>query len=297
MSLAVVSLLFTPAMVMVKSQATKLVFQSPSPAVARKYVYCGTKGGLLSDGAKGLLPLGLPYLRWKFLVEQAAGEAGVTGNSANWMFTAADGKPSSIVAAVLPEACSRHASPVRPHSVTALLKSSASKSADVIFVLDDVAHAGGTACAIGRAFPTYSAKTRGAPPPAAAENGKQEAVEPPTVRIGFATREGAVEEDASYESYASAAEGVRRAARLVDLPPDVLTSTAFVGEAMSAAERLERKGHKIECSVLSGEALRDGGYGFLYGVGKAAEEPPALVVLSSVPSESSKTVCLVGKGE
>ena len=49
---------------------------------------------------------------------------------------AADGKPSTIVAAVLPDACSRHASPVRPHSVTSLLKSSVTKSADVVVVVE-----------------------------------------------------------------------------------------------------------------------------------------------------------------
>ena len=31
-------------------------------------------------------------------------------------------------------------------------------------------------------------------------------------------------------------------------------------------------------------------------MGKAATEPPALCVLSHVPAEVSKTVCLVGKG-
>ena len=48
--------------------------------------------------------------------------------------------------------------------------------------------------------------------------------------------------------------------------------------------------------VISGDELRERGYGGLYGVGKAATEPPALCVLSHVPDGASKKVCLVGKG-
>ena len=265
---------------------TKLVFEAPRPDVARKYVVCGTKTALLSDGCKDLLPLGLPFLRWKYLVELAHEEAGVSGCSRDWLFTASDGSPSTVVAAVLPDACSRHASPVRPHSITSLLKGSATKSADVIMMLENAAHAGGAACAVGRAFPTFTAKTKG--------NAGGDA---PTVKVSFATAEGAL--TSGYDSYAAAADGVRRAARLVDLPPDKLTTTAFVGEAKATAQRLTAQGKTVSCEVVSGDDLRDGGYGFLYGVGKAAEEPPALVVLSYLPdggASATETVCLVGKG-
>ena len=67
--------------------------------------------------------------------------------------------------------------------------------------------------------------------------------------------------------------------------------------AMQAKERLEAKGIDIEAQVLKGDELRDAGYGMLYAVGKAAVEPPALVVLSHVPKgEAAESVCLVGKG-
>ena len=66
---------------------------------------------------------------------------------------------------------------------------------------------------------------------------------------------------------------------------------------MQAKERLEAKGIDIEAQVLKGDELRDAGYGMLYAVGKAAVEPPALVVLSHVPKgEAAESVCLVGKG-
>ena len=70
-----------------------------------------------------------------------------------------DGEPATVVAAVLPEACSRHASPVRPHAITALVGGGiGGADASVIAVLDEPAHAGGAALAIGRAFPLFSAK-------------------------------------------------------------------------------------------------------------------------------------------
>ena len=49
-------------------------------------------------------------------------------------------------------------------------------------------------------------------------------------------------------------------------------------------------GDTCEWQVLSGEELRERGYGGLYGVGKAATEPPALCVLSHVPQSASKKV-------
>lgn len=51
-------------------------------------------------------------------------------------------------------------------------------------------------------------------------------------------------------------------------------------------------------SVIRGEDLKSGGFGGLWGVGKAAAHPPALVVLEYNPTASSETpsVCLVGKG-
>jgi probable aminopeptidase NPEPL1 len=272
------------AMRMPTQLATRLVFEPPArPArVARKHVVVGTADALRSSAAKSLLPLGLPFSRWRYLVDVAAGGAGHDGASTTWMFTADDGRPSTIVAAVLPEQCSRHSSPVRPHAVTALLRGTKA-DADVLVVLDAAAHAGGTACAIGRAFPTCSFKSSAA------------ADAPPTVRVSFATRDGPLE--GGYASAAAAAAAVRRAARLVDLPPAMLTTTAFVGEARLVAERLSEAACDVSCEVLSGEALADAGYGLLHAVGRAAEEPPALVVLSAVPAGTPRrAVAFVGKG-
>ena len=72
------------------------------------------------------------------------------------------------------------------------------------------------------------------------------------------------------------------------------------------AQRAEREGRTLDPAKMSTEErdeLRDKGYGGLWSVGKAAEEPPALVVLSHFPESrqpaqaTDKTVCLVGKGQ
>ena len=263
--------------------AATVTFEPLSAAPpCKKLLLCGRKEALLSDGARAMLPKALSFEMWTALVDSV--DAGDDGDKASSMFMGDDGVPATIVAAVLPEACSRHNSPIRPAAVTSLVAGLGGDAA-VVALLDDPAHAGGVACAIGRAFPLYSDKL----PP-------KEPKPAPNIRVGFATANGPLDSSgASYAACASACDGVRRAARIVDLPPDVLTTTGFVNEAKLAVKRLEAQGKRVEVQVISGEALKEGGYGFLYGVGKAAVEPPALVILSHLPSKSAaKTVALVG---
>lgn len=116
----------------------------------------------------------------------------------------------------------------------------------------------------------------------------------------------------------AAADGIRLAARLVDTPPNFLHTSAFVAEAMSVVDTLnhlsqvhEQGTDAVTATVLRGKVLADQGFGGLYGVGKAAVEPPALVVLSHKLAQSQSggerasaravvgchgSVCFVGKG-
>lgn len=52
----------------------------------------------------------------------------------------------------------------------------------------------------------------------------------------------------------------------------------------------------IFLQVIRGEQLKDKGFGGIYGVGKAAADPPALAVLSYEPEGATETVAWVGKG-
>jgi probable aminopeptidase NPEPL1 len=91
------------------------------------------------------------------------------------------------------------------------------------------------------------------------------------------------------------ANAIQLSQRLVDAPPNELHSDAFVAEALAVAKRTGAK-----ATVIQGEQLREQGFGGIYGVGKAASHPPALVVLSHYPAGSdpatAKGVALVGKG-
>jgi len=89
------------------------------------------------------------------------------------------------------------------------------------------------------------------------------------------------------------ADAIRLAARLVDAPPCVVHTDYMVEEARAVSEEV---GAQFE--IIQGTELDEKGYGGIWGIGKAAERPPALVILSHVPEGSNpqKAVVLVGKG-
>lgn len=157
--------------------------------------------------------------------------------------------------------------------------------------------------AVARAFPLYSTTSRKRPGAGAASV----PAPPPSRNVRVYLRVphdawGTVQADLT-----AVAEGIQLAARLVDTPPNVLSTTAFVEEAMAVARGLPPS--TVQVKVIRGEELKDQGFGGLYGVGKAAVEPPALVVLSYVAAGSAEggggganipgaagSVCFVGKG-
>ena len=240
----------------------------------------GRKEALLSDGAKAVLPEGMPGMPelWASLVDKV--KPGDAGSSASTVFMA--GKVAhTVVAAVLPDHCSRHNSPLRPHAITELAgvaSGAGPAGATIVAVLDDAAHAAAAGCAIARAFPLYSAKKQGE--------------EPTPIRVGYATREGPLNAGPGPYTQSDAA---ARAVRLAE----ELDTSAFVREARAVAARLQAAGRSVSIEVIEGEELQRLGYGALYAVGQAATRPPALVVLSHAPATrkaGAQSVCLVGKG-
>lgn len=93
------------------------------------------------------------------------------------------------------------------------------------------------------------------------------------------------------ESLLNAMNGIRLAAKIVDAPCNDMNVAHFVAEIVRAGSEL-----KITPTIISGEELNARGFGGIYGVGKAASVPPALVVLSHQPAGASETYALVGKG-
>ncbi len=52
----------------------------------------------------------------------------------------------------------------------------------------------------------------------------------------------------------------------------------------------------VKLTVIKGEELNAQGFGGLYSVGRAAENPPVLAVLSHTPPGASQSIAWVGKG-
>ena len=105
-----------------------------------------------------------------------------------------------------------------------------------------------------------------------------------------------VSDAATLAAASAAADAVRLAQRIVDAPPNEMIPSQLVAEADAVKERLAAKGVAVTGSTITGEALRDGGYGGLWGVGKCAESPPALVVLTATFDREGRSAALVGKG-
>jgi probable aminopeptidase NPEPL1 len=205
-----------------------------------------------------------------------------SGASAETFIAAAEGAALRRVAvAMLPTACSRHNTPSHAHAVTKLVRSGAGGAAElsIVVALSDPAHASATACAVARAFPTYSLKSSAA------------AV--PDVTVALV---GANPSDLGRVNVAAA--GVRRAMALVDAPTSELHTSAFVAEAAAVCAALKETavGADVGITVIEGEQLQEAGLGGLWGVGKAASHPPALVVLSYTPAGATDSVAWVGKG-
>lgn len=241
---------------------------------AEALVIIGRADRLGEDDVRSLLPNGVVDQWTAMLDATKPGDHG--SGTCTWL--TGDG-PQRVVVGVLPEVCSRHNSPARPHAITSLVSSHAPKTGEVavLLALDSFEHAGAAVTSVARALPLYSRKTGDE------TTGR--------IRVACVCEEsGAIDE----EELTILAEETRFAARLVDMPTSELTTSAFVDLARETAAKLE-----TEVMVIEGESLAHAGFGGIWGVGKAATDPPAMAVLDyrpQNPAKDAKTVVWVGKG-
>jgi probable aminopeptidase NPEPL1 len=199
-----------------------------------------------------------------------------------------NGTPLSLC--ILPDKVTRNNHPLSVHKMITMVQSCVAKSKQgttTVVQVGGVEHPGPIAAAIAKAFPLYSRKTK--------KKDDEDKEEPgaSTVILSCLNEELQVLEDSS-ASAAAAAEGVRLAGRLMDATPEELTTSAFSKECRLIADRFS---DCVTMTEIIGTDLDKQGYGGIYGVGKAAECPPRLVVLEYEPPTNSKeTVALVGKG-
>ncbi|MEZ4403671.1 MAG: leucyl aminopeptidase family protein [Kofleriaceae bacterium] len=186
------------------------------------------------------------------------------------------GQPTWLHLAVLPDTVSRYNAPSRADSIRFVLEQvrwGGKGKALVVLLLDDAAHFLPAANAVARAVPGYSARA--------------DASKVKLQIAAFGPDGAALVADARVRATVRAA---REAAVLVDTPPSELHPTAFAVHARAAL------GGAVTVEEIVGEALAARGLGGIYGVGKAAVEPPRLVVATVGPADAKRHVALVGKG-
>ena len=159
-------------------------------------------------------------------------------------------------------------------------------------VLEAAGECHAIANAVARALPLFSLKSV-----------KKEGVTAPRpVTVSFSCSTTPEVSADQLATMTATAQAVRGAARLVDTPPEEMNTLRLVQEAMDAVSRLNSDASvselgEVSITTIQGEDLDAQGYGGIYGVGKGAKEPPALVVLSYTPkADADKTMAWVGKG-
>lgn len=219
--------------------------------------------------------------------------------------------PRGVALGVLSPRRSRHAAPSRSHALSKIIKNAVRSTGDEFVVLvcrkrDVLA----SAVAIARAMPLYSARSGPgallAPPPAS--SAPAPARRTLTVEISLAQDDSdsgdedvgpaepvLLEQTLSGDELSTIqdiADAARLAARITDTPANIMDVDAFIEEACKVAKDLDI----AEPTIIRGEELKERGMGGIYGVGKAAAKPPALVVLSYMAPGATETVAWVGKG-
>ncbi|KAJ3058616.1 putative aminopeptidase npepl1, partial [Quaeritorhiza haematococci] len=196
----------------------------------------------------------------------------------------ATGTLTQLTFATIPTERTRLNAIIRTDSIQDVVAKQLPKSAvdvNVVICLKTKEEAFAAGCAVAKAIPLYSRKT-----------GKEVDVNR-TVRVVFVLQEGSTE-GINYNEIQLAANGIRLAARLTDMPTSELNTDTYLDEVKAVLRRLEPFG--VTMKVIRGEELKEKGFGGLYGVGMAADHPPALAILSYTPPGATKTLAWVGKG-
>uniref|UniRef100_A0A8C5HT60 Cytosol aminopeptidase domain-containing protein n=1 Tax=Gouania willdenowi TaxID=441366 RepID=A0A8C5HT60_GOUWI len=192
---------------------------------------------------------------------------------------------NQAVVAALPSRVSRHNSPSSAHFVSRLVRSCLpGGNTRCIVMVCERPDVFASSCAIARAFPIFSRRSTSS---RRAEK-KHVSVEFLIVGQDKTPLDSAF---VSFQCLSHAADGVRLAARIVDTPCNEMNTDTFLDEVQAVGRDLG-----ITPLIIRGEELKQKGFGGIYGVGKAAEHPPALAVLSHTPDGATQTIAWVGKG-
>ncbi|XP_005924827.1 probable aminopeptidase NPEPL1 [Haplochromis burtoni] len=185
--------------------------------------------------------------------------------------------------AAIPSRVSRHNSPSSAHFVSRLVRSCLPGGNNrCIVMVCERSDVFASSCAMARAFPIFSRRS------ASSRRTEKKHV---TVEFVIVGQDANPLEAAELECLSNAADGVRLSARIVDTPCNEMNTDHFLDEIRAVGNELG-----ITPVIIRGEELKQKGFGGIYGVGKAAEHPPALAVLSHTPEGATQTIAWVGKG-
>ncbi|ACY14867.1 M17 family metallopeptidase [Haliangium ochraceum] len=201
--------------------------------------------------------------------------------------------PRRILAGVLPDTVSRYNTPSRAESVRRAAKSIEERGVTaVIAVLEDPAHALAVANAIARSLSLYSARSKPKAKTGSKTSKRSKVSEAaPEVRIAMVDVKGApIEID---DAVRETAHMTREAAQLVDTPPSDLGPDGLSERARALIAEVPR----TKVREIVGKDLLKQGLGGIEAVGRAALEPPRLLIAQYKPSKrSSRHLALIGKG-
>ncbi|XP_075702888.1 putative aminopeptidase NPEPL1 [Rhinoderma darwinii] len=185
--------------------------------------------------------------------------------------------------AALPSRVSRHNSPSAAHFITRLIRNCLpAGTARCVLMVCERSEVFASACAIARAFPLFTRRS------SASRRAEKKSI---AVEFLFIGQNNGPMEVTTLKCLESATEGVRLAARIVDTPCNEMNTDHFIAEIAAVGKELG-----ITPRIIRDEELKERGFGGIYGVGKAAEHPPALVILSHTPEGATQTIAWVGKG-
>lgn len=183
--------------------------------------------------------------------------------------------------AALPLKSSRHNTNSRAHAITRIVRSGVIGVDESVVIVCECQDLFASGCAVARAFPLYSKKSK-------SSSGQA------TVNVEFVivdAEPNSTLTDDEISCLENAAYGIRLAAKIVDAPCNEMNVSLFIEEIKTVGEALG-----IAPLIIRGEELKQKGFGGIYGVGHAANDPPALVVLSHKPAGAKETIAWVGKG-
>ncbi|KAI5634143.1 cytosol aminopeptidase family, catalytic domain-containing protein [Phthorimaea operculella] len=219
----------------------------------------------------------------------------------------------AVTMATLPARRSRHAAPARSHALAKIVRNN-SQHANYIVLVCRKRDVLASCVAVARSFPLYTARSAGAVlagTPASAPT--PPASQPRTVNVeillvkedkcdGESEDEGVGALDPvltentltaeELETVQNICDYTRLAASIADMPANIMNVDQFIEAASKVASELDLP----PPTVIRGEELKQRGMGGIYGVGRAAASPPALVSLSYQAAGASENVAWVGKG-